>query len=72
MCLLCDTLRNDNDDGDECVECGASYPDARKPVKWEPPAVLVAAVRTHAQKSRGVTTRHINGLGGLTLSRRAR
>jgi len=24
---VCDTLRNDTDDGDECVHCGAQYPD---------------------------------------------
>lgn len=26
-CILHDTLRNDADDGDECVECGATFPD---------------------------------------------
>lgn len=38
---MCDTLRNDADDGDECPECGAVYPDpARR-------HVYIATTPTH-------------------------
>ena len=45
MCnQICDTLRMDDDSGDECVECGAQYPDAAR-------RHVVLATRTHIPPS---------------------
>jgi len=60
---VCDTLRTDDDTGDECVECGQVYADlARRVVYVAPEAVLVVHKTTSpARGSRGVKVRYING-----------
>ncbi len=79
LAVMCDTLRNDDDSGDECVHCGAVYPDpARRTVYI---ATRVVSSPTPGQvraprATRGVTTHSFNfgprGGGGLALLRGTR
>lgn len=42
--IMCDTLRNDADTGEECVACGAAYIDVRAPRlshKWDAQPVVM-------------------------------
>lgn len=67
MIHVCDTLRTDDDRGDECVECGAIFAD---PLTRAMARALTAAYtaldrpvapRPLTRASRGVTVRSING-----------
>lgn len=73
-CLLHDTLRNDADDGDECVECGATFPDpARRHVYIATHVVSSPTTRqvSAPRATRGVAYHSFNfgprGGGGLAL-----
>ena len=80
-CLLCDTLRNDADDGDECVDCGAVYPDLTRRQVVAPQRTAAAPVVPLASSPTSSDTRphrqpgwfrNIQMHGGLDRGRRAR
>lgn len=73
-CSLCDTLRNDLDNGDECVNCGATYADP------EPRRTYVAPVVAAVKAQRVLTGKAqpwnrpgwFRNINGLDMSRRCR
>lgn len=55
-CSCCDTLRNDADDGDECLECGTTYQDPVRRSIAHTPEIVKPATNTA-----GVLTKPVGG-----------
>jgi hypothetical protein len=78
MCGLCDTLRNDDDTGDECMTCGAQYADVAKrhAYTYVPTQQPTVSIDVRPRPSRGVVTHFHNfgatGGGGRLAFRAAR
>jgi len=77
MCAVCDTLRTDDDTGDECVACGAVYNDPPRRVKvWDPappsPRVVKPVAKEQVPPHRRLGWFHNTQMHGVGLDKGSR